>query len=266
MLQLVQNLELLLKQKQFYVLCSIVNIKGSAPQVVGAKMLVTNQGLYWGTVGGGKIEAHTIRYAQDILLRGVKAHSKTWNLQTDIGMSCGGEVTVFFDVNQSLAWQVAIFGAGHIVQELSRIMSTWSCQVLIFDGRGEWLERLPQSLNINKKLSQNLSEEVKNLTKGTFVLSITQGHAADVPVLFAAFKRGADFPFVGVVGSDIKAKKIKAELIEMGVDSTQVKSLVCPIGLPIGNNTPSEIAISIAAQLLAVRDSKHFNISGGFYD
>lgn len=263
MLDLAQNLQLLHKQRKPFVLVTLVNIKGSAPQVEGAKMLVTCDGLFWGTVGGGKIEAHSIQYAQDLLSESKSAHSQTWNLQKDIGMSCGGEVTMFFDVNQSLKWRVAIFGAGHVAQELCRVLTTWSCQVSVFDTRAEWLERLPSSDNIDKKLCVNMSEEVAALPAGTFLLTITHGHDADLPILVAAFKRASDFSFIGVIGSTIKANKIKISLLEAGAAKEQVNKLVCPMGLPIGNSTPSEIAISIGAQLLAVRDAKNFSVAGG---
>jgi xanthine dehydrogenase accessory factor len=226
-------------------------------------MLVTKSGLYWGTVGGGKIEAHAINYAQGILSEEGKSHAREWNLQKDIGMSCGGEVTLFFDINQALIWNVAVFGAGHVSQEVCRVLTTWTCQVSVFDTRPDWLERLPISGNLEKKISANLGQEVAALPKGTFLLCLTQGHAADVPVLFEAFKKPQDFSFIGAIGSEVKAGKIKSELIAMGSPKEAVDKLVCPVGLPIGDNTPSEIAISIAAQLLAVRDHSSFKVERG---
>jgi xanthine dehydrogenase accessory factor len=236
-----------------HVVVNLTAIKGSAPQIVGSKMIVSQSGLQWGTVGGGKIEAHCIRYAQDLLNAKSSAQSQTWNLQTDIGMSCGGEVTIFFDPTYFSGWTVAIFGAGHVAQELCRVMQTWSCQVKVYDTRSEWIEKLPNASNIEKKCVDNMALEVKDLPKGCFLLSMTQGHSSDVPVLFEALKNRNDLSFVGVIGSTVKSVKIKNELKALGIDSGTLDKLVCPIGLDFGNNTPPEISISIAAQLISLR-------------
>jgi xanthine dehydrogenase accessory factor len=263
MLQLAQNIEHLCSQREPFVCVTLTQIKGSAPQVEGAKILVTNAGLHWGTVGGGKIEAHAIAYARNLLSSGEKSHAREWNLQTDIGMSCGGAVTLFFDVYFTSNLNLAVFGAGHVSQELCRVLSNWSGHISVFDDRADWLERLPASSNLQRKLSTDLGAEVASLPAGTFLLSLTKGHSADVPVLFEALKRAENFPFIGVIGSDVKAVRIKSELIKLGSTKENVEKLICPVGLPIGDNTPTEIAISIAAQLLAARDQNSFSIQKG---
>ncbi len=265
MIQLAHKIQELNQKQLPFILVTLTAIKGSAPQVEGAKMLVTERGLYWGTVGGGKIEAHCIRYAQNLIQTATTSttapHAQTWNLQTDIGMSCGGAVTLFFDVSLSNQWHVAIFGAGHIAQELCRVLQTWSCQVSIFDTREEWLERLPSSANMTKKLSSNMADEVEALPAGTFLLSMTQGHSTDLPILKAAFGRSPTLALIGVIGSDVKAAKIKKELSELGVSAELLSLLSCPLGLPIGNNTPPEIAVSVCGELLARREGKKFSLS-----
>ena len=241
------------EQKRDHVLVTLANIRGSAPQVVGSKMLVTAEGLHWGTVGGGKIEAHCIRYAQDLLKNKSEPNLQTWNLQKDIGMSCGGEVSMMFEPQFHSNWVIAVFGAGHVSQELCRVMQTWSCSVKVFDTRPEWIEKLPNSFNIEKKLSENLASEVQHLPMGTFLLSMTQGHAFDVPILTEALKRHEQFGFLGVIGSRVKGDKIRNELRSAGVSDAAIERLICPVGLPIGDNTPPEITISIAAQLISLR-------------
>lgn len=242
---------------------TLFQIKGSAPQVLGAKMLVTRHGLYWGTVGGGKIEARCIEHAQEILKTRSPSESRFWNLQKDIGMSCGGEVGLFFDVSLESTWSISIFGAGHISQELCRILQSWSCRVTVYDSRPEWLEKLPCSKNIEKKLSENLAGEVKHLAPGTYLLCMTMGHGTDLPILHEAFQNFDSLGFIGVIGSDVKALKIKKELEQLGVAMDRLHQLASPLGLPIGNNTPCEIAISICALLLANRDGKSFTVKNG---
>lgn len=236
-----------------FVLVSLVGIRGSAPQVVGSKMIVTKEGLLWGTVGGGKIEAHCIQYARGLLASSRSSCLETWNLQKDIGMSCGGEVSVFFDRTQFSTWNVAIFGAGHVAQELCRVMQTWSCRVQVFDTRSEWLEKLPKSFNIEGHLTTDLSQHVHQLRSGTYLLCMTPGHATDMPVLEEALRIHENFSFLGVIGSRVKGEKIRAELRGRGISDTAIERLICPLGLAIGNNTPPEISISIAAQILGRR-------------
>ncbi len=236
-----------------HVVVTLASIRGSAPQVVGAKMLVTANGRHCGTVGGGKIEAHCIRFAQEHLNRKGQTELHTWNLQKDIGMSCGGEVTMLFEPQIFSQWTIAVFGAGHVAQELCRVMQTWACAVRVFDNRPEWLEKLPKSFNIQPKYSATIANEVPELPQGTFLLSMTQGHAFDVPVLKEALKDHEKFAFLGVIGSQIKGDKIRKELREAGISEKAIERLACPVGLPIGDNTPPEISISIAAQLISLR-------------
>ena len=255
MLELAQNIQWLHSRQDAYVLVTLVAIRGSAPQIVGAKMLVSSRGLEFGTVGGGKIEARCIECAQTMLTDADSvSHMKTWNLQNEIGMSCGGEASVFFEIHKPLQWHVCLFGAGHISQELCRVMQTWSCRLSVFDSRAEWLGKIPDAPNISPTCRENLAHEVAGLPDGSVVLCITQGHGTDLPVLREALRTPDRFKMIGAIGSEQKARKLKSELTAAGLPDAHVSQLVCPLGLPIGNNTPPEIAISIAAQLLALRD------------
>jgi len=236
-----------------HVIVTLVNVRGSAPQEVGAKMLVTIDGLRYGTVGGGKIEGFCIKHAMEMLQSKSPSFLGTYNLQSDIGMTCGGEVSVFFDTQYFSTWSVAIFGAGHVSQELCRVMQTWSCQLQVFDNRKEWVDKLPDAFNIKKVHTENMASHVDGLPDGTYLMSLTQGHAADVPVLEEALKQHQRFSFLGVIGSKMKGEKIKGELRKLGVSEDAIQQLHCPIGLDFGDNTPPEIAISIAAQILSYK-------------
>lgn len=262
MIRLIEQYQKLSDSGCSYVTVTLIDIKGSAPQELGAKMLVTDSGLYWGTVGGGKIEAHAIEHAKRLLETG-QSQTCYWNLQSDIGMSCGGEVGLFFDVQHINSWHVSLFGAGHVAQELCRVLGTWTCQVQIMDSRVEWLERLPSSANMNRVHHNEPWQLVSTLPNHSFLLCMTMGHATDLPILKEAFRISERFSMIGVIGSEIKARKLKRELANDGVPNENLSKLISPLGLPIGNNTPDEIAVSIAAQLLAVRDQKTFHIESG---
>jgi xanthine dehydrogenase accessory factor len=240
-----------------HVLVMLLETKGSTPQSAGAKMLVRAEGLPLGTVGGGKIEAAAIRLAREMLLKpdapGVELREIEWNLQRDIGMTCGGAVRLLFHARRFSSWTIAIFGAGHIVQALVPLLQTLDALVVCFDSRPEWIEKIPPHPRFRPQVMENPAAAVAQLPERAFVLSITQGHGTDLPVLTEAFRRGC-FPFIGCIGSEVKARKLRGELEVVGIPSESVAKLHCPLGLPIGGNAPAEIAISIAAQLLQHRE------------
>jgi xanthine dehydrogenase accessory factor len=176
-----------------------------------------------------------------------------WNLQKDVGMTCGGEVKLYFEAQGTKTWDIAVFGAGHVAQALVPLLCTLECRVHCFDPRSEWIEPLPSHPKLLKKVSADPKAEVVALPPETFFVLISQGHATDLPVLREVLTT-RNAPFVGVIGSDSKRRILQKELRESGVREELLDQFLCPIGLPIGNSSPSEIAVSIAAQLLERRD------------
>ena len=180
----------------------------------------------------------------------------TWNLQQDIGMTCGGEITYLFEHHHHASWPIVVFGAGHVAQALIRFLIYLPCQVICMDDRKEWLEKLPNSPNLKKILireADSMRRMIKELHKNSYFIVMTQGHAKDLPILKELFQAFPEAPFIGGIGSDLKGIKIRRELCEFGISQSLTKKFICPIGLPIGSNNPYEIAISICAQLLQVR-------------
>lgn len=235
-----------------------VHAIGSAPQNIGAKVIVGSQGLLWGTIGGGKIEAHCIAHAQQLLQQQQANDYQAWNLQTEIGMTCGGVSHFYFEVHNHNPWTIAVFGAGHVAQAFVPLLCTLPCQVLSFDSRADWVARFPEHPNLTTSVSPVLAECVETLPKDSFIVSMTMGHSHDVPVLDALLKRqqhlpGA-FPYIGIIGSRAKAGAICRDLRKLGHDPSSLEQLICPVGLPFGNRDPAEIAVSITAQLLQYRD------------
>ena len=235
-----------------YVQVTLVEATGSTPQDVGARMLVTAEGLVAGTVGGGRIEAKAIEQAQQILQEKTGPRLCDWSLKADVGMTCGGRVKLFFQSFAVASWEVVIFGAGHVAQALARLLAALpACRVTCVDPRADWLAKLPQG--IVTKQTEDPAAEVESLPKDAFVVCMTRGHSSDLPVLKTIFESQRQLPFLGVIGSKAKAAVLHKELAEAGIpaDRTQFH---CPVGLPIGSNHPAEIAVSIVAQLLEVRD------------
>jgi xanthine dehydrogenase accessory factor len=241
-----------------FVLVVLVESLGSAPQDTGAKMIVTAAGRHTGTVGGGKVEARAIEFAQEMLHTsdaGAEPKFVSWTLKTDVGMTCGGSVKLYFEPHAGAAgsWPIAIFGAGHVAQALLRVLLPLPCTLTVCDSRAEWLEQLPAARNLRAVQLAEPAELVSTLPAMSFVLCMTKGHTSDLPVLRRALTE-REFPFVGVIGSAAKAAILQRELIAGGVPAERAKNFHCPVGLDFGTNHPHEIALSIAAQLLTERD------------
>lgn len=245
-----------------FVLVILVDALGSTPQDAGAKMLVTKEGLHAGTVGGGRVEAKAIGHAQ-ALLQGIDAGTLSqpswvnWTLKTDVGMTCGGSVKLYFEphAGHGGGWPIVIFGAGHIAQALVSVLAPLACSISIYDTRPEWLAQLPSTPNVRRHQVSELATVIDSLPTRAFVLCVTQGHSTDRPILFRALST-RDFPYLGCIGSDAKATVLRKELVEAGLSPQRAAQFHCPAGLDFGTNHPHEIALSIAAQLLSVRDQK----------
>ena len=241
-----------------FVMVTLVEARGSTPQDAGAKMLVTAKGLHAGTIGGGRLEAKALGLSSEMFGASTKREQPRfvqWSLREDVGMTCGGTVKLYFEPHLVSTWTIAIFGAGHIAQALVPVLLPLPCSILVLDSRQSWLESLPRSCNLQTKLiaSEELPLALDSLPPDSFVLLMTQGHSTDRPILQRALVN-KEFPFLGVIGSKAKAHILRKELEAAGLDQSTSAKFECPLGLPFGSNHPHEIAISIAAQLLMVRD------------
>jgi len=250
---------------QAFVVVTVVDTTGSVPQDVGAKMIVDHGGRLFGTVGGGKVEGRAIKEAQEMLSElaseesavRLKTRFCNWNLQKDIGMTCGGSVRVYFEAQNLTNWSIVVFGAGHCAIALIPLLSRLDCSITCVDHRPEWLEKIAPSPRLKKVLVTEYTDYVENLTPLNFVLLMTMGHSTDKPILLDILQRYSQgwkpFPYLGVIGSKAKAARLHQDIVAAGLKDEH--PFFCPIGLPIGGNDPAEIAISVAAQLLDVRDA-----------
>jgi xanthine dehydrogenase accessory factor len=241
-----------------FVSVTMVDAVGSTPQDAGTKMLVDPSGLVFGTVGGGRVENQAIDFAQRMLREKDAPATQLveWNLQRDVGMTCGGVVKLYFEAYNHRAWRIVIFGAGHVAQALVRCLLEMECQIVCIDPRAEWLARLPQSAKLSTIRTDDMPGEVAKIAESDFVICMTMGHRTDRPILEELFRQGRQPAYLGVIGSAAKRKVLLRELGEAGISADVAEQFRCPIGLRLGQNQPGEIAISVAAELIQVRDEQ----------
>lgn len=234
---------------------TVVDTVGSVPQDRGAKAIVTAGGLQFGTVGGGKVETKAIAEAQKMLRGEIAGTTRfaQWNLNKDVGMTCGGVVKLYFESHNAGRWKIVVFGAGHVAQAVVALLVHLDCHVTCIDPREEWLSRLPDSPKLTKIRSDDMPSMVMTLPDDAFVVLMTMGHSSDKPILLEIL-RTRTFPYLGVIGSDAKANILRRDIAEAGLPAEMQRAFFCPIGLEIGTNHPWEIALSVAAQLVQERD------------
>ncbi|WII73295.1 xanthine dehydrogenase accessory protein XdhC [Bdellovibrio sp. 22V] len=238
-----------------FVAVTLVKQVGSSPQDVGARALVSSDGLEYGTVGGGKVENRAIQEAKKMIADKTRYQYADWNLQKDIGMTCGGVVGFFFELfEKEHPFHVAVFGAGHIAQEFIPLLLKLDCKVTCFDSRPEWINRLPSSPKLTTLCTENLAEQVAKLPPRSFVAIMTMGHGTDLPILIETMKQRERFSYVGNIGSDLKYLRLKKDLQQAGISEDTIQQFHCPMGENFGGNSPIEIAFSIVAQLLKTKD------------
>ncbi len=252
----IEQLAELSSRREPFVSVTLVQAVGSTPQDTGSKMLVDAGGLVYGTVGGGKVENQAIERAQQMMDRKDASLLVEWNLQRDVGMTCGGVVKLYFEAYNVRPWRVVVFGAGHVAQALVRVLMQLDCQVLCIDSREEWLGRVPRDARLETHCLAEPQEFVSRLSNDDYVVCMTMGHRTDRPVLEAIFQRRLMPHYLGVIGSQAKRKVLVRELAEAGIAEELLSCFRCPIGLSLGSNQPGEIAVSIAAELLQVRDAR----------
>ena len=240
-----------------FVLCTIIDVKGSSPGKVGQKMIVYRDGTTVGTIGGGINEARTKGKCMDMFAFGgsmvIDYDLSSTNVE-DKEPVCGGEFKVLLEF-QSSAPRLCIFGAGHIGERLAKIAALTGYSVTIADERPEYADqnKFPNGISV---ICDPYAEAVKkaNINEDTFVVVCTPGHINDAQTIEAVLPYKPNY--LGLVGSGKKRMQFMANLKEKGFDPQQCEDIFMPIGMSFGSTTPEEIVIEIMAQIIAFRNGK----------
>ena len=238
------------------VMVVVTEVEGSAPREPGARMLVADDRLLSGTIGGGNLEKQAIEHASAIL-RDASLGSETvaYPLAEKTGQCCGGRVTLFFEPFRWTRHTVAIFGAGHVGQALGSLAPFLEADVELIDGREE-AELQPKPPAASRRPYELVcvdapEGEIDRLPDDALVLIMTHSHTLDQLVLECALKRGT-FPYIGLIGSQRKWRRFQARLSQKGFSEEALASVRCPIGVSQVAKTPSAIALSTATELVEV--------------
>lgn len=211
-------------------------------------MLVLSDGRIRGTIGGGQLELQIIDEAKKYLSQGKSEtlYTQDYPLSVKTQQCCGGVVQALFEVFHSQK-SLYIFGAGHVGQALSRVVSELPLDVHLIDERQEWVSQASSSVKTyqQKPLEFVTHREWKN---SDFVVVLTHSHDLDFELIH--YFCGKNIQYLGLIGSDTKWAQMRKKLQSQKHSLENIEKIRCPIGLKIGGKTPGEVAISIAAELL----------------
>jgi xanthine dehydrogenase accessory factor len=250
-----------------FVVAKVMETSGSTPRKRGAWLLMRNDGRAYGTVGGGTLEAAVeLRCKEAFETRSSLIYHYALNPdeQDGIDMRCGGDTDVSIDYvtvsNPDLFFEdadvkptVIIFGGGHVAKAIAPITHYLGFETIILDDRPEFAsrERFPDAEKI--VVLKDYQDAFSSVTtdENTYMIIVTRGHTADYDVLKQALTK--PHGYLGMIGSKSKVLGIYQKLLSDGFSQEELDRVYSPIGLPIFAETPEEISISIAAELIKVR-------------
>lgn len=243
------------------VLCTVIEKDGSTPCNTGSKMWVNPDGSIIGTVGGGTTEHMVKREALNILSgtegsRLIKGAFSSESVSDDASL-CGGNTSIYLEVigNRN---EIVIFGAGHVGKAIALAADLCGFPVLVWDDREEYANS--DNIPVGKKICCPLREckEHIELHHGSYVIVCTRGHSLDGAVL--EMIQNIKTAYVGMLASTRKTEQLRRKLISRGVSMEFLDSIHTPVGLPVNADSPREIAVSVIAEIIAVKNGADLEV------
>jgi xanthine dehydrogenase accessory factor len=237
-------------------LAIIVRAEGSTPRRVGAKMVVLKDGKTVGTLGGGDLEKRVIEEAVDAIQQG-QPRIASFTLDIEKGkldMMCGGKLDVYIEPIVPDA-KLIIFGAGHITRSLVPLMKLAGFQASVVEDSPDLLQKdkFPEIGNLVLTDMEQFARDLPSDPR-TYIVLLSRGFSRDKAILTQLIQK--DFKYIGMIGSLRKIEAMRRNLQQEGIPEEAFFKLRAPIGLDIGAETPEEIAISVAAEIIAAKKEK----------
>ncbi len=244
------------QQRKKAALCTIVDARGSTPRKAGSKLLVVDDGQFYGTIGGGDLEFNVIEQAKSVI-KNAKPVLLEYNLSKDLKMACGGHVKVFIEPILP-SDQLILFGAGHVSRAIANLAQHLDFEIIVVDPRKDVIDswNLVKNTKFVSDSFERAFEQLK-FDRQTYICSLAFTHDLDLKIAALALKK--EFAYLGVIASKNKARKISKALQEQyGFTQQQIEKIDMPMGIPIKVETPAEIAISVLAKIVDLRNKfKH---------
>src|SRR6266508_4088178 len=242
------------KNNQLAALCTVVKSEGSTPRHGGSKMLVYPNGKFIGTVGGGELESRVIKAALASLNNG-SAQNLSYTMadpsRGDPGV-CGGTVEVFVEPILPPA-MIVVIGGGHVGKAVVHLAKWLGFRVAVSDDRAEFCnpESVPGADAYYPVQMGKLPEQLK-INKQTYIVITSRGANVDVQGLPGLLESNS--AYIGVIGSRRRWLTTVKALKEKGVSEEKIAQVHSPMGLELNAETPEEIAVSIMAEILMIKD------------
>ena len=238
------------------VLAIIIRAEGSTPRRVGTKMIILKDGKAIGTMGGGDLERRVIKEALGALRQG-EPRIASFTLDIEKGkldMMCGGKLDVYIEPLLPKE-RLIIFGAGHITRSLAPLMKLAGFKVSVVEDSPDLLQKdkFPETGDLILTDMEQFARDLPSDPR-TYIVTLSRGFSRDKAILNQLIQK--DFKYIGMIGSLRKIVAMKEDLEKQGVPEQMFSKLQAPIGLDIGAETPEEIAISIAAEMIAAKKEK----------
>jgi len=239
---------------------NIIESDGSTPAKRGMKLAIPLNEEPFGNLGGGELEHTVIEIIRND--KPGKAAIYSFNLSADgskagiaTSMLCGGNVKIYVEPLFSPD-KLYIIGAGHCGKALGKLACLCGFYVVLIDNRKEIIDNLPED-SFHKAMLHDYSNlaEIIDFNPDSWIVIMTQGHLYDKKVLEQCLKK--PFRYLGMIGSKTKAFATFTKLKEKGFTAEELSKCHSPVGLPIGSNTPYEIAVSIMAELISIRNCQY---------
>lgn len=235
-------------------LCTIIDTQGSTPRHAGSKMLVYSDGRFIGTVGGGEVETRVIREALNVIRSG-RPSLLEYNMidpqRGDPGV-CGGTLQIFVEPILPKP-QVVVVGGGHVGKAVAHLAKWLGFRVAVSDDRPEFCtpEENPDADEFYPVPMVDLPKHLK-ITPATYLVLTTRGSNVDVAGLKPLLESPA--AYIGVIGSKRRWLTTRKALLSQGVPEENLNKVYSPMGLELQAETPEEIAVSIMAEIIAIRN------------